>query len=46
MKVPSVNIKWQRILAIEIFKAMHGISPAYIQNLFRERDVPYNLKSK
>ncbi len=34
-KVPSVLIKWQRILATE------GYAP-YIQGLFREKDVPYN----
>ncbi len=44
-KVPSVLIKWQRILATEVFKAMQGISPPYIQHLFREKDVPYNLRA-
>ncbi len=42
-KVPSVLIKWQKILATEVFKALQGISPPYIQNLFRQKDVPYNL---
>ena len=43
--VPSVLIKWQRILATEVFKALQGISPPYIQDLFREKDVPYNLRA-
>ncbi len=41
-KVPSVLIKWQRIL---VFKGLQGISPPYIQDLFREKDVPYNLRA-
>ncbi len=28
-KVPSVLIKWQRILATEVFKVLQGISPPY-----------------
>ncbi len=44
-KVPCVSIKWQRILATEVFKALQGISPPYIQDLFREKDVPYNLRA-
>ncbi len=44
-KVPSVLIKWQRILATEVFKTLQGISPPYIQDLFREKDVSYNLRA-
>ncbi len=44
-KVPSVLIKWQIMLTIEAFKALQGISPPYIQDLFREKDVPYNLRA-
>ncbi len=44
-KVPSVLIKWQIMLTIEVFKALQGISPPYIQDLFREKDVPYNLRA-
>ncbi len=32
-------------MAIEVFKALQGISPPYIQDLFREKDVPYNLRA-
>ncbi len=45
-KVPSVMIKWQRILAVEVFKALQGISPPYIQDLFRKKNVPYNLRAR
>ncbi len=43
--VPSVLIKWQRILATEVFKALQDISPPYIQDLFRVKDVPCNLRA-
>ncbi len=43
--VPSVLIKRQRILATEVFKALQDISPPYIQDLFKEKDVPYNLRA-
>ncbi len=35
--IPSVLIRWQRVLAIEVYKALHGLSPLYIQNLFNEK---------
>ncbi len=38
-------IKWQSILATEVFKTLQGISPPYIQDLFGEKGVPYNLRS-
>ncbi len=43
--VPSSLIKWQRILATEVFKALQGISPSYIQDLFMEEDVHYTLRA-
>ncbi len=42
--IPSVQIRWQRVLATEVFKALHGISPPYIQDLFRVKDTPYSLR--
>ena len=44
-RVPSVLVRWKRLLLIEVFKALNGVSPPYIQELFREKDVPYNLRS-
>ncbi len=44
-KVPSFLIKWHGILATEVFNALQDISSPYIQNLFREKDVPYNLRA-
>ncbi len=38
-------IKWQRILDKEVFKALQGMLPPYIQELFSEKDVPYNLRA-
>ncbi len=43
-KVPSVVVKWQIILATDVFKVLQGISPPYIQDILREKDVPYNPK--
>ena len=34
----------QRSLAIEIFKAIHGISPKYIQELFKLKTSSYTLR--
>ena len=41
--VPSVHTRWQRSLATEVFKAVKGISPSYIQTLFKQKNVPYLL---
>ncbi len=43
--VPSVVIRWQRLLATEVYKALHGLSPLYVQNLFNENNLPYNLRT-
>ncbi len=43
--VPSVLIGWQRVLATEVYKALHGLSPLYIQNLFNETKLLYNLRT-
>ncbi len=29
----------------EVVKALQGISPPYIQDIFMEKDVPYNLSA-
>ncbi len=44
-RVPSVLVRWQRVLATEVFKALKGISPPYIQDMFKQKDVPYNLRA-
>ncbi len=43
--VPSVLIRWQWVLATEVYKALHGLSPLYIQNLFNVKKLPYNLRA-
>ncbi len=43
--VPSVLIRWLRVLATKVYKALHGLSPLYIQNLFNEKKLPYNLRA-
>ena len=44
--VPSVHTRWQRSLATEVYKAVKGISPSYIQTLFKQKHVPYSLRNK
>ncbi len=39
-------IKWQRILATEVFKTLWGISPPHILELFREPDVNVKQSTK
>ncbi len=43
--VPSVLIRCQRVLATKVYKALHGLYPLYIQNLFNEKNLPYNLRA-
>ncbi len=43
--VPLVLIRWQRVLTSEVYKALHGLSPLYIQNLFNGKKLPYNLRA-
>ncbi len=33
--IPSVLTKWQRIFLTEVYKALNGIYPPYIQDLFK-----------
>ncbi len=44
-EVPSVLIRWQQVLAIEVYKALQGLSALCIQNLFNEKKLPYNLRA-
>ena len=43
--VPSVLLRWKRVLVTEVYKALNGLSPTYIQELFKEKNVPYSLRS-
>ncbi len=43
--VPSVLMRWQQVVATKVYKALNGLSPLYIQNLFNEKKVPYNLRA-
>ena len=43
--VPFVLTRWQRVLATEVFKALKGLSPPYIQQLFKEKNIKYDLRS-
>ena len=38
-------MRWKRILVAEVYKALNGISPSYIQELFKEKNVPYSMRS-
>ena len=44
-RVVSVLTKWQRTLAIEVYKAINGQSPPYIQDLFKIKHTPYDLQA-
>ena len=33
-----------RYLAIEMFKCVHGLKPPYLNELFMNKDTPYNLR--
>ena len=44
-KVPSLNNKWKLLLVTEVFKALNGKSPSYIQNLFQLKSSHYDLRA-
>ena len=44
-KIPSLETKWKRNLVLEVYKAVHNLAPIYIQDLFREKKVPYSFKA-
>ena len=35
-----------QLLMVEIFKTNHNLNPTFTKNIFDERDVQYNLRSK
>jgi ribonuclease P/MRP protein subunit RPP40 len=44
-KVPSVLTKWKRMLATEVYKSIHNMSPSYIQELFHVNPTTYDLRA-
>ena len=40
----SVSALRIRYLAIEMFKCVHGLNPPYLNELFINKDTPYNLR--
>ena len=40
----SLSVYRVRCLAIEVFKCVHGNNPAYLNNLFKQSNLKYNLR--
>ncbi len=43
--MPSLELARQRQLCIEVFKAIHKLSPQYMSDLFPLQDTGYNTKT-
>jgi len=41
----SVETRWKRQLATEVYKAVNGLTPPYISNMFEQKTVQYNLRA-
>jgi hypothetical protein len=44
-KTCSLEVRWKRQLATEVYKAINGLTPTYISDLFVQKSVSYNLRS-
>ncbi len=43
--IPSVSTAWQRSAVIEVYKALNGLSPKYMQCMFTLNKTNHNLRS-
>ena len=42
----SLQVRWKRQLVTEVYKAVNGLSPSYVSDLFQEKRTVYELRSK
>ncbi len=39
-----IETRWKRLLVTEVYKAVNGLTPSYISDMFQEKTVNYNLR--
>ncbi len=44
-KICTIETRWKRQLVTEAYKAMNKLIPSYISDLFKEKNLSYNLQS-
>ncbi len=40
----TIETRWKRQLVTEVYKAVNGLTPSYISDMFHEKTVNYNLR--
>ncbi len=40
----TIETRWKRQLITEVYKAVNGLTPSYISDMFQEKTVNYNLR--
>ncbi len=40
----TIETRWKRQLVTEVYKALNGLTPSYISDIFQEKTVNYNLR--
>ena len=44
-KTCSLHVRWKRQLVVEVYKAIKGLTPSYISDLYQQKTSNYNLRS-
>ena len=44
-KTYSLHVRWKRQLVVEVYKAIKGLTPSYISDLYQQKTSNYNLRS-
>ncbi len=44
-KICTIETGWKRQLVTEVYKAMNNLTPSYISDMFKEKNLIYNLRS-
>ncbi len=44
-KICTIETRWKRQLVTEVYKAMNNLTPSYISDIFKEKNLSYNLRS-
>ena len=45
-KTCSIETRWKRQLVAEVYKAVNGLAPSYISDMFRQKTVDYDLRAR
>ncbi len=40
----TIETRWKRQLVTEVYKAVNGLTPSYISDIFQDKTVNYNLR--